>query len=116
MWILYGIEVREADTKGMMMELRGDLDLSSLDTLRETLNSVASLREPTVVDLSGVTFLDLGCARELAIRAQLYAHHLSLCNPSWQVQSTIRSCGLEDWFRFRPAPDLTEPPVFSEIP
>lgn len=111
---MYGIEVREADTKGMVMELWGDLDLFALDTLLKTLNSVAILREPTAVDLSGVTFLDLGCARELAVRSQLYAHNLSLRNPSSQVRSTIRACGLEDWFRFQLKPELTEPAVFSE--
>ncbi len=97
------------------MELRGDLDLSSLDTLRETLNSVASAREQTIVDLSGVTFLDLGCARELVIRSQLYAHRLRLRNPSWQVQSTIQACGLGDWFLLAPETGEREPSTMFRV-
>ncbi len=84
----------------MVVELRGELDLCSGEELRETLSGVASLRRPTVVDLSGVTFLDVQSARELAVRSQLYAHHLTLRNPSWQVLASVRACKLEGWVRF----------------
>lgn len=40
-----------------------------------------ALRQPTLVDLSEVTFLDMVATRELAVRFQLYAHYLTLYNP-----------------------------------
>jgi anti-anti-sigma regulatory factor len=85
---LYGIEVREY-VAVTMVELRGELDLFSLDDLRKTLNRVLDSMKPTLVDLSGITFLDLESARELAVRSQLYARRLTLRNPSPQVEASI---------------------------
>lgn len=97
---MYDIEVRSSNGGGMTVELRGELDLISVTELRTTLDNVASLRRPTTVDLSGVTFLDLQSTRELAIRSQLYAHYLTLVNPSWQACASVKACKLEDWVRF----------------
>jgi anti-anti-sigma factor len=110
---LYGIEVREAGAS-MLVELWGEFDLFSLSNLRETLNNVLDLRRPTLLDLSGITFLDLDSARELAVRAQLYAHYLCLRNPSPQVTASIRAFGLWGWIHFHPGTDREEPPVVSE--
>ncbi len=110
---LYGIEVRESGA-GVLVELGGELDLFSLSDLRRTLNGVLGLRRPTLVDLSGITFLDLASARELAIRAQLYAHRLTLHNPSPQVTASVEAFGLAGWLRFHSGADHEEPPVFSE--
>ncbi len=110
---MYGIEVRESGT-GMTVELWGELDLFSLGDLRKTLNGVLTLRRPTLVDLSGITFLDLESARELAVRAQLYASHLSLHNPSPQVAASVEAFGLGSWMRFYFSADREEPPIFSE--
>jgi anti-anti-sigma regulatory factor len=107
---LYGIDVRDTVLGGTSVCLRGEFDLSSLKDLRGALDAVTNLREPVSVDLAGVTFLDLGCARELAVRSQLYAHCLGLRNPSEQVLATVRACGLEDWFNL----DTHGKPVFSE--
>jgi anti-anti-sigma regulatory factor len=84
----------------MTIELRGEFDLASATELRSTLDNVASLRKPTTVDLSGVTFLDLQSTRELAVRSQLYAHHLTLVNPSWQARASVKACKLHEWVRF----------------
>ena len=92
-----GIEVREWGEEGVLVELRGEFDQHNLEDLRETLNGVLALRRPTLVDLSRVTFLDVGTSRELAIRSQLYAHHLTLHNPSWQVRASVAACGFERW-------------------
>jgi anti-anti-sigma regulatory factor len=108
---LYGIEVRESGA-GMTVELRGEWDLSSLSDLRETLGSVLSLRRSTIVDLSGITFLDLHSARELAVHSQLYA--LSLRDPSPQVTASLEAFRLRDWFRFRSDGDRKEPTAVSE--
>lgn len=106
---MYDIEVRSSNGGDMTVALRGEWDLASANYLRSTLDDVASLRRQTDVDLSGVTFLDLQSARELAVRSQLYAHHFTLTNPSWQVEASVRACKLQGWIRFerrapRPGP------------
>ena len=90
-----GISVRGRGEEGVLVELRGELDQYDLEDLRETFSGVVELRRPTLVDLSRITFLDVGCARELALISQLYGHHLTLCNPSWQVRTSVSACGLE---------------------
>ena len=79
------------------------------------LNRVASLRGGTLVDLSRITFLDLLCARELAIRSQLYSHYLTFGNPSFEVTVSARAFGLEGWVRSEVSGDRREPPVISEV-
>ena len=110
---VYGIEVRESGV-GVSVELWGEFDLFSLGDLRRTLNAVLDPRKKTLVNLSGITFLDLASARELAVRAQVYAHHLILHNPSPQVTASVEAFGLGNWIRFHPGADREEPPVFSE--
>jgi anti-anti-sigma regulatory factor len=100
---LYGIEVRESGA-GVLVELWGEFDLFSLGNLREALNIVLDLRKPIFVDLSGITLL--------AVRAQLYAHHLFLRNPSPWVTASLEAFGLGGWIPFHR--DHEEPPVVSE--
>lgn len=100
MCYVYDIQVRSSDGGGMTIELRGELDLASAIELRTILDNVASLRRPTTVDLSSVTFLDLQSTREIAVRSHLYAHHLTLVNPSWQARASVKACKLEDWVHF----------------
>ncbi|CAN5205787.1 hypothetical protein BH24ACT19_BH24ACT19_16470 [soil metagenome] len=94
---MYGIGVREWGEGGVLVELEGEFDQHNLEDLQEALSNVVSLRRPTWVDLYGVTFLDVGATRELTIHSRLYAHHLSLCNPSWQVRASVAACGFEGW-------------------
>ena len=89
------------DEGGVLVELRGEFDQYNLEDLRETLSNVVALKRPTLINLASVTFLDIGATRELAIRTQLYAHHLILCNPSWQVRASVAACGFGEWFDFR---------------
>jgi anti-anti-sigma regulatory factor len=110
---LYGIEVRESGA-GVLVELWGEFDLFTLGNLREALNIVLDLRRPIFVDLSGITLLDLDSARELAVRAQLYAHHLFLRNPSPWVTASLEAFGLGGWIPFHPGTDHEEPPLASE--
>ncbi len=84
----------------MLVELEGEFDQHNLEDLQEVLSNVVSLRRPTWVDLSGVTFLDVGATRELTVRSRLYAHYLTLCNPSWQVRASVAACGFEEWIDF----------------
>ncbi len=111
---MYGIEVRQSGT-GILVELWGEFDLFSLTRLREALNRVASLQRPTVVDLSGITFLDLLSARELAIRSQLCSPYLTFNNPSPEVTASARAFGLENWARSQAGGDRSGPPVISEV-
>ena len=101
MYVMHVIEVREWGEGGVLVELRGEFDGHNHEDLRRILNSVLALRRPTMVDLSGVTFLDVGATRELTIRSRLYAHHLTFRNPSPQVCASVAACGFEDWFDFR---------------
>ncbi len=109
---LYGIQVRESGAS-VLVELWGEFDLFSLTDLRETLNKILALCKRTLVDLSGITFLDLDSARELALRSQIYARYLTLHDPSPQVTASVRAFGLRGWIRFHPGADHEEPPVFS---
>lgn len=94
----------------MLVELRGEFDRHDLEDLRETLNDVVALRLPVVLDLSCVHFLDVEATRELTIYSYLYAHHLTLRNPSWQVRASVAACGLGSWLDFRyEADDATYP-------
>lgn len=111
---MYGIELRESGT-GMTVELWGEFDLFSLRELREALNEVSTLHRPTLVDLSGITFLDLQSAREFAVRSLLYARHLTFGNPSAEVLASLTALGLEGWVRLEPHAGHDGPPVFSEV-
>jgi hypothetical protein len=98
----------------MLVELWGEFDFFSLGDLCGTLNGVLDLRKKILVDLSGITFLDLASARELAVRAQLYAHRLTLHNPSPQVTASVEAFRLASWIPFHPRADREEPPLVSE--
>ncbi len=94
---------------GVTVSLRGEFDLFSLRDLSETLGGVAALRRQTILDLSGVTFLDLQAAREIAVRSELYAHHLTLRNLSPQARASVKAFGLQNWFAPPPDGDREEP-------
>jgi hypothetical protein len=100
----------------MLVELWGEFDFFSLGDLSATLNGVLDVGRKTLVDLSGITFLDLSSARELAVRAQLYPHRLTLHNPSLQVTASVEAFGLANWLPFHSRTDREEPPLVSEAP
>lgn len=85
----------------MLVELSGEFDLHDLQDLREALAGAASSGRVATVDLSGVTFLDIGTTRELAVSSQLHARQLVLRSPSEAVRASVAACGLESWFDFR---------------
>ena len=97
---MYDIRVCDSGSTGVRIELRGEFDLYALDELRKTLDNMLSLRRPTVVDLSDIVFLDLQCSRELVVVSKLYAHHLTLIDPYWQVRASVKACGLAGQVRF----------------
>ena len=91
-----GISVRGRGEEGVLVELRGELDQYDLEDLRKTFGGVVQLRGRRLWTSPGLP-LDVVCARELALISQLYGHHLTLCNPSWQVRASVSACGLELW-------------------
>ena len=106
-----GVEVRERGEEGVLVELRGEFDQHDLEDLKTTLRDVLAFRLPVALDLSGVDFLDLETTRELTVYSYLYAHHLTLRNPSWQVRASVAACGLGSWLDFRyEAGDTDVPP------
>ena len=92
------IRQRSMIHKDALVELSGEFDAQDLKRLREILDEAGE--RTAVLDLSGVTFLDLQTTRELAVRLQLHAGNLVLKRPSWAVKSSVAACGYEDWFRF----------------
>ena len=111
---MYGIEVRERGAV-TLVRLRGEFDLFALDDLRETLDAVAGLPGKAIVDLAGISFLDLLCSRELAVRSQLQGCHLAFQTPSPEATASIEAAGLEAWFRFQPDAGRNDPQLFSGV-
>jgi len=106
-----GMKVREDERGGLLVELSGEFDLRNLASLRGFLEDIAELGPPVVVDLSRVSFLDLGSARELAVCSHLHAGRVALRAPSAQVLVSLDAFGLRDWVSFAPspAPDALRP-------
>ena len=110
---LFGIQVQEGGA-GVTVGMWGEFDVSSWPRLRAALDHASAFGGPTVVDLSGVTFLDLQSARELVVRSLIQAHQLVFQNPSPGVLASVRALGLQDEARTWHGPDREEPQVFSE--
>ena len=67
-----------------------------------------------MVDLSGITFLDLQSTRELVVRSLIQAHQLVFRNPSPGVLASAQALGMQDEARAWNGPQREGPPVFSE--
>jgi len=91
-----GITTREPDYSGVLVELTGEFDTCALEPLRGALGDALDCGLSTCVELSGVTFLDMRCNRELAVQCRLHGGHLVLCDPSWQVEARFKACGFQD--------------------
>lgn len=104
------IRVHEPDQTVILVELFGEFDLGTRRALRTTVGSVARRGRTVIVDLSGVTFLDSACLRELAVQHKLHANHLALRDPSYEVELSVAVCDFEGWIDFHPSTDLTSRP------
>ena len=80
--------------QGLLVELAGEFDLQDLENLEEALDMALSLRDRVLIDLSGVTFMDLLCVRELVGRQQSTGELIVLNEPYWQARSSLPACGL----------------------
>jgi anti-anti-sigma regulatory factor len=116
---LYGIEVRGPGVcgpgAGLLVELWGEFDVFCIGELKRTLKDASSSRGPVLIDLSGITFLDLRSARELAVRSMLRTHRLIFLDPSQQVTATMAALGLEGWPNVPTGTGRDEPQVFSSV-
>jgi len=111
---LYGIELREYGA-GLLVELWGEFDVFCMEELRGTLDDASSCRGPVLVDLSGITFLDLRSAREFAVSSILRPNRPTFVHPSPQVTSTMSALGIEGWSGARPGVGSGGPQVFSGV-
>lgn len=80
--------------------MSGEFDISRVEELRGVLGAAADSPGETIIDLSGVTFLDLDSARELILHSSLSPLGVTFVNPSWQVTASIAACGLGGWSCF----------------
>lgn len=85
-------EVHVPDHPDAPIELRGEFDLFELRLLGEILDGPKEPGPPIRVDLSGVTFLDVRCARELVARSFPRGRRLILRDPSPQAERSLRAC------------------------
>jgi anti-anti-sigma factor len=66
------IEVRDAGS--VRMRLRGELDLASAPILSERLRTLSERREPVVLDLDELEFIDMSGLRVLMAAAEEASH------------------------------------------
>lgn len=85
-------EVRVPGHPGAPIGLRGEFDLFELRSLRKAFDGPPPTAAEIRVDLSGVTFLDAQCARELVIRSFPRGGRLTLCDPSWEAYRSLQAC------------------------
>ena len=83
-----------------LVKLSGEFDVRYHRILEDTLSDSLASGRLTFVDLSGVTFMDSRCVRELAFHYQLGEGLLALCDPSREMQLSVTACDLESWFDF----------------
>ena len=83
------IQIVAPDRVDLLFKVSRELDVHDLRTPHETLSFVLSTGLPPVVDLSDVTFIDVRCARELAVRSCSY-DPLMLSAPSWQAGASSK--------------------------
>ena len=104
----------QLDITRVSVDLVGEFDAYDLETLCQVLDVLSHSREPACVNLSGVTFLDLECTRELAIRSYLCGGRLTLHSPSWQAAASLRACGYGHGSSLPPL--MVTPPIqISEV-
>lgn len=84
----------------VLVELSGEFDIRYQKALEDVLSRSLASGRPTLVDLSGVTFMDSRCVRELVVHYQLGQGSLALCDPSREVELSVAACDLEEWIGF----------------
>src|SRR5918995_119212 len=88
------------EDRPILLRLSGEIDVLCQKLLEDTLSDCLASEMSTSVDLSGVTFIDSRCVRELAVFYQLGNGRVALCDPSREVELGVAACDLEDWIGF----------------
>ena len=83
-----------------LVKLSGEFDVRYQRILEDILSGCLASGRLTFVDLSGVTFMDSRCVRELAVYYQLGRGRVALCDPSWELELSVAACDLEGWIDF----------------
>lgn len=94
--------------EGCAVVLRGEFDLACYATLGSALDNALGRNVEVLVDLSGVTFFDAACVRELALLLALHGERLVLEGSSREVEVSVTACGMEDLIRFGRLRRVTE--------
>lgn len=95
------IRVHKEGRGNLSVEPSGELDVAAADGLREILGWASDSGYSVAVDLSGVSFLDSSCLRELVVHQRLRPGRVVLCDPSPQVELSVAACGVEARIHFR---------------
>ncbi len=88
------------EDQALLVRLSGEFDVRYQRILEDTLSDCLASGRQTYVDLSGVTFIDSRCVRELAVQYQLGEGRLVLCDPSREIELSVAACDLEEWMDF----------------
>lgn len=103
---MYRAAQRDGSDRPMLLRLSGEFDVLHQKTLADSLGDSLASGRPTLVDLSGVTFMDSRCLRELVVFYQLGRGRVALCDPSHEVELSVAACDLEGWLDFVYTTDL----------
>lgn len=88
------------EDQAVLVRLSGEFDARYERILEDTLGDCLASGRQTYVDLSGVTFMDSRCVRELAVHYQFGEGRLTLCDPSRETELSVAACDLEEWIDF----------------
>ena len=89
-----------SEGRPVLVTLSGEFDIRYQRVLEDTLSDCLASGRVTLVNLSGVTFMDSRCARELATYYQLGEGRVVLCDPSREVELSVAACDLDTWIDF----------------
>jgi anti-anti-sigma factor len=103
-----------------LVALRGELDLVTVSKVAEVLDALEPQADGVrhvVLDLRGLTFMDLPGLREL-IRQNEYArtnrHNLAVVRGTFPIERLLELTGVKDQLVLVDDPDDLAPPVWSE--
>lgn len=84
------IRVRKGGPADVSVEFSGELDVATADGLRGTLGWASGSGRSVAVDLSGVSFLDSSCLRELVVHQRSRPARVAFATPHRRLTSAWR--------------------------
>ena len=93
------LTLRQVEANGVVcLRPEGDLDLATVESLRERLDSLGAKRKTVRVDLGGLTFLGtsgLGVLIDASSQARAHGQRLTFYHGGPQVERMLRVCGAD---------------------